>query len=329
MAAPEIPRFTDYSEGIAGADRDFESLVTAFGLRPGASSGETERLTLTRGKAKIAGAEVPYTIASAAPLEDTTVDIITPGFGGTQTAYTPLGHSLALSGGAAAATFKPRRHQGLHSFYLSNLIHPEALLPETIVGIMNDMYQRHGVRSVNLKGHSMGGPAVVAAAEMANKAKGGPRVDEVTLLDAAGATRHNLVSLAPGAAELTVEMLHAVGKHPGLLADALIHNMLNPLRTVGEMLEAGSCRLDPNRLAKLGELGIKTGALYHVNDPLFPGKLAKAELDGAVDVFSLSEHGGHLTPITHPNEVAYDLLTMRSLHAQRLPRRDDRSTLTS
>ncbi|MDB5181967.1 MAG: hypothetical protein JWP13_730, partial [Candidatus Saccharibacteria bacterium] len=111
---------------------------------------------------------------------------------------------------------------------------------------------------------------------------------------------------------LGVEALQASALHPGLTIETVVHFYANLLRTAGEMFEASHCRLSPERLQKLGDLGIATGALYHEADPFFPASQAYAEIGDAVDHFAFGKLGGHLAPMTYPYSVAQDLRAIES-----------------
>ncbi|MDB5182014.1 MAG: hypothetical protein JWP13_777, partial [Candidatus Saccharibacteria bacterium] len=130
---------------------------------------------------------VPYTINTVVPLGSTVLNILVPGFGSTKSAYVPMAHAMAL-GGQNAVTIKPARHQGIRTLTPRSLLHPEDLLPEEVSAVMRDIYNKHGIKEFDAEGHSMGGPAAVKAAEMANKQSKGPKVRNVMLIQAAGAS---------------------------------------------------------------------------------------------------------------------------------------------
>lgn len=251
-------------------------------------------------------AEVSYTVTTVRDPESTPWRILTPGFCGVENSYMDLANEQALRG-ETVVTLKPARHQGISSLSPRNILHPENLLAQEVIAVADDLYNRYGVKQVEVDGHSMGGPAAVRAAEIISRREKGIQVGKLALFEAAGVTNHNMGQLGINVPAIWAEALRLAGKHPDLVLDTLRHFYTNLLRTSGEMIEVSHCRISPERLAGLTEFGITTAAVYHRRDRFFPAQKAFAEIGEAVHNFQFGSRGGHLAPLTFPREFSGDL----------------------
>lgn len=252
------------------------------------------------------GAAVSYTVTSVLDPEETPFRILTAGFCGVEEAYMDLANEQALNG-ETVVTFRAARHQGLSSLAPRNLLHPNNLLAHEVVAIADGLHNTYGVEEIDISGHSMGGPAAVRAAEIISRRSTGVRVGRVTLMQSAGVTRHNLGRLGVSLPAIGLEALPLIARHPELVRSTLVHINANLLRTSGEMIEVSHCRLSPERLERLNESGIATAAIFNYWDMFFPAHKAIREIGDAVDQFGIGRRGGHLAPLTHPNDFARDL----------------------
>jgi hypothetical protein len=257
-------------------------------------------------------AKVDYTVTSFTPLEEANdVDVLAPGFCGTESNYLDAAAEMAHQG-RTVVTFNPARHQGVHSFSPYNLFHPEGLLSKSLIGIMQDVHKkRHGIGTTDtthfhLKPHSMAGLAGIEAAEQLGEQDSGPKVDTLTLVDAAGFTDHTLFSVLLGFPGVAAEFTQASIRHPELLLQAAAYLLTNASRSIGEGYGASSRKIPIERLDDLRQLGVRTGAYYHLRDTLFPGTVAEQRIGEAVDKFHLGKVGGHLAIVNYPVQTAKD-----------------------
>jgi hypothetical protein len=268
-------------------------------------------LTVTNDVAQTENVRVPYSIHSVVPIGAAAVKVLVPGLGASQRFYHRLANELALRG-ATAITVRPARHQGVHSLDLENLLHPEALLPKEIEAVTKDAYNTYGLHVFEFDGHSWGGISAATAAKrqqmQRDRSNSGPVVTQVGLIESAGVTDHNLLTLGLHLPKVALESAVASVKYPKIVPETLKHFYANIARTGGEILKAANCRLSADELGTLAELGIRTVADFHEDDGFFPAAAAYQRIGGAVAVFNTGHDGGHLAPLTHAPQVARDMM---------------------
>jgi|GEM_PF-3931403 len=273
--------------------------------RPTARSGFVENVAID-------GARVQYRLAGRIGK---TATIVVTGLLGVSGAYSELTDAIAEQSGRAAICIRQSRTQGIRSLSPHALLHPDGLLPQSVLGVMGDAQRKYGIELFDLLGHSMGGLAVFRATLRQLQQNSGPTIRSIHLLEAAGTTEDWLLTYALHAPKMLSEARQVAQRSPQLGVELLGFIARNPLRLAGETLHTSLSRLDPQKLHDIGRQGIRTTAVNYVRDPWLPGLAAEQRIGQAVDVFTLGnpEVAGHFAPQLYPEAVAAEYLQTRSL----------------
>lgn len=269
---------------------------------------------IRQGIVEIGGAAVRYTYERPEETVDATPLIITPGYGGIKPAYRDLRNALAAHG-KPAVTFRPPRSQSIAaSLHPKHVLHPDRLLAQATYAIARDLIERYGLiddfEQVDAAGHSMGGPAVVSASLHQPE-----RFRSIIAMASAGLDGHTLADMArraPGV--LKDELIPVIGdirtrNDLRSIRDIAHYVGRNPLRTVSEGLTVGSGDIRP-KVAKLGNLSVRTAALQFPSDRFFPSDGVRERSAGLFDHFREfpDSRANHVWPQLAPEAVAHELV---------------------
>lgn len=265
-----------------------------------------ENVFIAEHQAYIGEGRVKYTRFSPVELEEETPIIIVPGYAGIEPAYTELGYAMAHAGKRVAYTIRPVRRHGKAALHPNHLLHPLRLPSQAIGEVVKDALMLHGIDTVDLMSHSLGGPTSIDTALHRPH-----RFRLINLVGSAGLTGHNAVDLAksfPGA-------LMDIGRNiPNLPVDRrraarhVLHYLFeNVPRTVLEAVAISGADINED-IQRIRELGIKVVRTQLLTDPFFPtSKVSEADKT-AVDAY-LELDDGHLGPLVQP-------VAMSRLHHQ-------------
>jgi hypothetical protein len=260
----------------------------------------------------VGGVMSQYTVETPTDVENPESIIIAPGFFGIEAAYGPLRHMLASELGMQAITVRSPRglsEPGSHSIW-----HPERLMAKAIWGVIRNEYSHRGNTGYHVVGHSMSGPAIVAATEHIIEKKGPDFVESVTLLASAGATPHNVFDLARrGVREIRRdiipnirimrEMLKDAGTPQELLFDLMSYGLHT--QTVREALNVTRSDVRSG-LHHLSEHGVKSYGIFFNEDEFFPGAAAEKHIKPHLSGF-VRMPGVHVLPQIEPLLVAHTI----------------------
>jgi|GEM_PF-5710575 len=271
--------------------------------------GEVPRLvSIVSDTSYTGGSKSDWTLSTPAGVSNPPVLMIVGGYLGSEFLYTPIAEAAVNADLAVVTMDPPRSQKADRALNPAHLTHPERLLGQMVRRIVIDLNESHGVASVHATGHSMGGPAVIAAAERLPE-----RFESVTLWGSAGVSKHGAVLLGSRTPEIIAE---AWGGRDQLknhfapdvstalrsLALCCKYVTLNPIRTASEALAVS--RSDSSHILKrLRQLGVKTGALAFQDDPYFRADEVAAKIAGIVDVFKVLSSTGHIAPQLFPELV--------------------------
>lgn len=258
------------------------------------------------GAARVGRTAVKYTVHGVNNIGNSPVDIFVPGFAETMAAYNDLAGHVQMKGGAAI-TFEALRTSGEGVLNPQQYLQPATLTCQSLVAIMRDVQDIHGIRRFRLKGHSNGAPPIVTVAEETATSSSELQVESITLIDPASVIDPRLLYSPLRGPRLLGEVTRVAARHPGLGIEWLGYLAKNPARSGCEMFSSNFLHITAVRLRRLQKLGIGTAALVHRMDPVFPGKKIEDKIGNAVHEFKYGENGGHLAPLTHPAEVADEL----------------------
>jgi len=269
----------------------------------------------THDVAKVAGANVHYTITAPLTTTEQGHVLFVPGLGGTEVTSMPFAAEM-VKNDYSVTTFDPPRHQKILGLFPPATTHPERLLSQSVYQIACDLAEKYGTESLWLYGHSMGGPAVVSAAEYIVKRH--PKfLAGVAVMGSAGATGHTIVDLAPRAAlvvtqelipnwDLLCKNLEGYTNDAELVLKSIVYALHNPLRSIGETWAVTRADIRPG-LERLDRLGIETAGIFFYKDLFFNCEQAEKYIGKIVSRFQVimdPEIIGHLGPQLYPIETA-------------------------
>lgn len=279
----------------------------------------------THGVATIAGARVEYTSEQPANEDEITDPVpllITHGFGGIKGSYRNMRSAVAQSG-KPAVTYRPARSQGMRgNLNPHNLLHPEELLSKAAWGVMRSIEQAQGYNIFDVSGHSMGGRT---AADVAIHHP--EHVRTAIFVAAVGLDEHSVPEMLKRGtrflkADLAPALPQLIRDNDSRLAFEAVHYILrNFPRTVAEGLTAAGCDLH-QRIARLGDYGIRTAAIQFQRDTFFPLEAVTAYSQHLFDKYFVYEDplSNHITPQTDPKGVArVHTEILRELYAPKPP----------
>lgn len=259
------------------------------------------------GRRKIGGGVVKLTAEVPEQIIDPVPALLFHGYCGSERAYEALRHIIAQSGKVAITYETPRVQNRLASLHPKHLGKPARLLSQAPWIIMKEGLEGPSkVADIDLTEcrydaytHSMGGHTSVSLAELH------PERFRILYLD-------QPAGLEPHTTPLMIARLGNFSNHelrkihdPALVAHSLRLMTRNPLKLAAEGIMVSNCDIRDG-LQRLGELGIKTAAMFGRNDSLISAHrsiLHSSHIPDLVGVhFSPQAH--HLWPQTNPFDVA-------------------------
>lgn len=256
--------------------------------------------------------------------------LIIPGLGGIEPTTMPLAAEFAKEGYSVTTLSPPRGNMqelldirsAKHTIH--SLLHPDHLLSQAGYAVAKDIYSSYEIEQLHIIGHSMGGPAALKVAEVCAKKFPG-LVTGVTLLASAGATGHDIVELAPKAADvirkelrpnwdLLQSNLEIFTNEAELVMQSLKYFLHNPIRTIGETYMVTRADVRPG-LQKLTKLGIETSGVFTCSDLFFNCEKAEETIGHIIDHFRVIDDPiaiGHLGPQLYPYQTAQGCITKRA-----------------
>lgn len=274
---------------------------------------QNQSIHMTYGEERIGGAVIPYSVAIPEEITNPNPAVIAHGYCTPYMAYEGLQQAMAANGQITGLYHSPRNQKNLAGLHSKHLAHPERLLSQAVWGVMRGMMRhdsRIGLESdqFQLTGHSMGGYSIVDTATNHHEF-----VDSLLLNQPAGVGNNStlkLVSRLPKfmQKELIPAITHEeerVSEPLKLLLHSLRYILSNPYKTALEGLHASSCNSN-QKLAQLGELGVKTAVVVGLADTLISATDAAKHGSDHVDIFAAyaDPRANHLYPITRPLETA-------------------------
>lgn len=273
---------------------------------------EVERID---GTAYVGGDEIDYTIHNPAGLEVGTImtRLINGGFYGSHPFYKLFGDALARRG-ETAITYAPHRHPGVGNFKVWRTIrHPEHVQTRAALAVASDVHRnfRH-VTEYDASGHSKGDETALELCQITHDDPRHIRAVSATIIQGAGANRHNTATLLARTPKLKPEVdqvrqkSRELGDHLG--REAMFYGAENLPLTIAEGIQVSNCNV-VNKIRLLRRLGIPVVALYHDKDPYFPAREAHRNIGRIVNkfIFGSPAHAGHMAPYLYPDEMANDI----------------------
>lgn len=270
---------------------------------------------LVHGEQKIGRTLAKFTLEVPEEIVDPVPGGIGHGWFGTEGSYVPMRHSMASNGKPAFTVEPSRRLDGFAGYHPSHLFHPEKLLSQVACGAWMGIQalkkvEKRGVDTseTDLLGHSMGGRTATIAGE-----RKPDDVRSVLLMAAAGLEPHSVPQFLgkriPGMFRKELPSAIKEGELKPYLNLAAAEELLyytfgGGLLTIREGLSIGSCSIR-DRVAKLGDTGIKTAMLGFQSDVMIPADKSTQHSGNLVDLAAIHPYVrlGHLAPQTHPHSV--------------------------
>lgn len=284
MALAIVPPVKEVGEVGELETMAFEDPLTKEGL-----------LLVTAGAVKAGGAIVRYTTEQPPNTEDPTHALIVKGYGGSEVAYAKFRTELATYGNAVT-TYRPPRTLGDQN--------PERMQSKAAWAVAKELGKSNGTFETDLVTHSMGSWLGANIAEHKPHA-----IRNLIVMGGAGLTGHNIISLAPGALQLGMNVIRDVPRIRSLeytrddVIQAVRHVIINPLRSLGEMAAVSGCDIRET-LPRLGALGVNVAVVQFEKDELFETNQVARYTEAAGLELVVIPDLGHAAPITHPQEVA-------------------------
>lgn len=254
-----------------------------------------EGLFVSGGAVKAGGAIVRFTTEESPGLEDPTPTLVGKGFGGSEAAYARFRSELAKNGNAVTTYKTPR------TFGDPN---PERMQSKAMWAVAKRLGKIADTFEVDLVNHS------ASAWTGANVALRNPQaIRNLVIVGGAGLIDHNMITLAPGAVQLATNVVRSVPRFLELgyswhdAKEVARHNLINPIRSIGEMAVASGCK-SRDILPQLSLLGVNITIIQFENDELFDTtKVEQFAAESGINIVVLPKMG-HAAPILYPEEVA-------------------------
>lgn len=275
---------------------------------------ETEKL---RGVAHIAGAAIEWTYERPEHITDEIPLIGLHGFGGVKSSYREFRTQVAQRG-KGAITYRPARSRGyVGDVDPGNISNPGKLLSQAAWAVMRDVKATTGDTRFDASGHSMGGFTLTQLA------KHKPEYLRTAIyVGSVGLDDHTVPQMLGRALRFVNTELRPSGLifgNDGRVALEGLHYMLrNPVRTVGEGLNAAGCSLKKD-IPLIRAAGIKTGAIQFNKDTFFPTDRVTEESAHLFDHYQVLDNpnANHIAPQVLASEVAEAHIQMlKKLHPE-------------
>lgn len=271
---------------------------------------------LIKGVARVAGANVKYTLEIPEEITDGVPIGIAHGYGGVQDAYAAFRNSIARNGKPAYTYSPPRNQHWWVGLGPDHLTHPDKLLSQAAWVVTKQIMacKEPGIESdyVDLVGHSMGGPTSTTLAE-----RKPDHIRSITYLASAGLDGHSIAEMVRnrlprfGTSEgartvLNREIiLHEVEELEFVL-QALGYWVKNPYRALAEGLIVGNVNIQ-DRVRNISAKDTKTGVIGCKYDHLISAEKSIENTEDYVDATRILPFG-HLAPQRHPVETGSAVL---------------------
>lgn len=261
---------------------------------------------IEHGIEKIGGAAVELTVEIPEEILDPHPLLFAHGYCGPQEAYAKVRKATARNGKIGITYGTPRTQENYASLHPTHLGNPTRLLAQAAWAAMRGsrkMSDKVGIDlsqvRYDLSGHSMGGGSAVRVAKRHKDL-----VRSVILNESAGLEPHNTIMMLGRLGGFARNELKE-SRDAALLLKSILHVMRNPVKLVAEGIAVSNCDIRKD-VSQLGNMGIKTAAIFGLGDSLISAEKSFAHSDDIPDFFALYDdpRAHHLWPQTNPFEVA-------------------------
>jgi len=258
---------------------------------------------LLSGIERVAGVDVHFTERIPESVDETLgTMVVVPGYYGLKWTYGEFRDELAMLTSRRVRTYRHGRIEGSLDLILrpDTILHPDKLGKRSAVRMIDSAFALNPSGSVDLVGHSMGGPHAVDAALRRRDTN---RVGGVVLLGSAGLEEgqnsFRLGARIPGVIKNEIlpgvfDLASRRDDRKKLIGEAVMHGLVHPWRLIGEAVDVSNRPFMDRELTLLNAAGIGIYVLHLEHDGFFPyersGLQAAGKLATRVEVVPDANH---------------------------------------